>query len=227
VLTKTPKSGNTIVEAGQKAPKYFSEAGYRCPTDPRDGLMQYGLQTKLTIFEYMNSAPRILKDFNTFMGNTLGARKYWTGWFPVQERLLDGANEASPLLVDVGGGKGHDLLDFHAKFPQKSPRLVLQDLSPVTNELGDLDPAIERMTYDFFTKQPVKGKAVPFVKSHLFSALARLLKCCRCTGVLLPSYTPRLARFLLLEDLGEGQRSHGAGVLEAYHSRIDSSRAER
>lgn len=50
--------------------------------------MQYAFQTKLTTFEYMSSVPPILKDFNTFMGNTMGARKYWIDWFPVQERLL-------------------------------------------------------------------------------------------------------------------------------------------
>lgn len=147
------------MEAGQKATKYFSEAGWHCPTDPRDGLVQYAFQTKLTIFEYMSSNPRILKDFNTFMGNTMGARKYWTNWFPVQERLLDGAKEESPLLVDVGGGKGHDVIDFQAKYPQGKRRLVLQDLAAVTDGLADLGRAVERMTYDFFTDQPVKGNA--------------------------------------------------------------------
>lgn len=121
--------------------------------------MQYAFQTKLTTFEYMSSVPRILKDFNTFMGNTMGARKYWIDWFPVQERLLDGAKEDSPLLVDVGGGKGHDVLDFQSKYPQEGRRLVLQDLAAVTDGLADLGPAVERMTYDFFTDQPVKGNA--------------------------------------------------------------------
>lgn len=176
VLTKPRKSGSTIVEAGQKAPKYFSEVGYSCPTEPRDGLMQYGLQTKLTVFEYMSSNPRILKDFNNFMGNTLGARKYWTDWFPIQERVLDSASEASPLLVDVGGGKGHDLLEFQAKYPQKAHRLVLQDLSPVTSDLGDLDQAIKRMTYDFFMEQPVKGKVVPCRGPSFIPSNGRLSK---------------------------------------------------
>lgn len=138
--------------------------------------MQYGLQTKLTIFEYMNSNPRILRDFNTFMGNTLGARKYWTDWFPVQRRVIDGATEASPLLVDVGGGKGHDLLGFQAKYPQKAHRLVLQDLSPVICDLGDFDQAIERMTYDFFMEQPVKGKVFSRHGSHFTTIHARATK---------------------------------------------------
>lgn len=138
--------------------------------------MQYGLQTKFTVFEYMNSNPRIMKDFNNFMGNTLGARKYWTDWFPVQERVLDGATETSPLLVDVGGGKGHDLLDFQAKYPQKAHRLVLQDLSPVTSDLGDLNPAIECMTSDFFLKQPMKGKANPSRRPNLNPRIGRTTK---------------------------------------------------
>lgn len=220
-LTRSWCSGNTIVEAGQKGPKYFSEAGYRCPTDPRDSLMQYAFQTKLTIFEYMNSMPRVLKDFNTFMGNTMGARKYWTDWFPVQERLLDGANESSPLLVDVGGGKGHDVLDFQARYPQKGRRLVLQDLLPVTSDL----PAIERMTYDFFTEQPVRGKVNAFNVPWTFQ-MAGILRCHRSSGVLLSSHTPRLARLVLLEDLGAGQEGHGARLLKANHSRAGPSRAE-
>lgn len=225
VLTKTWRSGNTIVEAGNKAPKYFSEAGYRCPTDPRDSLMQYAFQTKLTTFEYMSSIPRVLKDFNTFMGNTMGARKYWTDWFPVQERLLDGANEASPLLVDVGGGKGHDVLDFQAKYPQNGQRLVLQDLSSVTSDVADLGPAIERMTYDFFTEQPVKGNVNSFLMPQVLQ-IARILKSYRCASVLLSSYSSRLARLVLLEDLGAGQKGHDARLLKADHSRVDTSRAE-
>ncbi|RYO90039.1 hypothetical protein DL762_002884 [Monosporascus cannonballus] len=96
-----------------------------------------------------------------FMGNTMGARTYWVDWFPVQERLLDGATADSALLVDVGGGRGHDLLAFHEKYPRQG-RLVLQDLAPVIESTGDLDPAIERVSYDFFTEQPLKGPRAYF-----------------------------------------------------------------
>lgn len=154
-----------IVGAATKAPKWLRETGYRCPTDPHDGLMQYAFQTKLAVFQLFGSMPPVLEDFHTFMGNTMGARSYWVDWFPVQERLLDGAEEEegeeeneAALMVDVGAGKGHDLLVFHEKYPGRG-RLVLQDLAVVTDALGYcLDPAIERMEYDFFTEQPVKGK---------------------------------------------------------------------
>lgn len=146
-----------VVGAAQKAPKYLREYGYRCPTNPQDGLMQFAFQTKMTAFELFSSIPQILKDFNIFMGNTMGARNYWVDWYPVQEQILDGAEPGSSLLVDVGAGKGHDLLAFHEKYPNHGG-LVLQDLAAVTSNLHDLDPAIQLMAYDFFTDQPVKGR---------------------------------------------------------------------
>lgn len=155
-ILMSSNSGEMIVGAAQKAPNYFREGGYRCPTDPHDGLMQYAFQTKMTSFELFKSIPRVFKDFNTFMGNTMGAREYWVDWFPVQERLLDGVQDGPALIVDVGAGKGHDMLAFHAKYPGRG-RLVLQDLPSVTNSLDDPNPAIEVMPYDFFTEQPVKG----------------------------------------------------------------------
>mgnify|MGYP005987625831 CR=1 FL=1 len=174
-----------IVGAAQKAPKYLKEYGYKCPTDPRDGLMQFAFQTKMTTFELFSSIPQVLKDFNLFMGNTMGARNYWVDWYPVEQQLLDGANHQSALLVDVGAGKGHDLLAFHEKYPGKG-KLVLQDLESVTDSVqGTIDPAVEVMTYDFFTEQPVKGEL-----SH--GMVVDLLTRFRRESILLPPHFTRL-----------------------------------
>lgn len=162
-------SGDMILGAAQKAPKYFREYGYHCPTNPRDGFMQYAFQTKLTTFELFTSMPTVFKDFNTFMGNTMGARGYWVDWYPLQDRLLDGADPDSALLVDVGAGKGHDLQAFHEKFPKEGP-LFLQDLGSVIHSLTGLSSGIHRMTYDFFEEQPVKG-TIHFPKSLILSNL--------------------------------------------------------
>lgn len=93
------------------------------------------------------------------MGNTMGARNYWVDWYPVQARILDGESSDTPLIVDVGGGKGHDLLEFNAKYP--GHRMILQDLESVIETLDDLHPAIEPVVYDFFTEQPLKGLYSP------------------------------------------------------------------
>ncbi|KKZ65436.1 hypothetical protein EMCG_08735 [[Emmonsia] crescens] len=150
-----------IVPAMQSAPAYFLQRGHSCPIDPKDGLMQYSFNTKQTTFERIVSSPSLLKDFNTFMGNTMGARKYWVDWYPVQSQILDGATLDKALIVDVGAGKGHDLLAYKNQFPNTG-RLVLQDLPEVIEGLEDLDRAIDKVVYDFFTEQPITGARVYF-----------------------------------------------------------------
>lgn len=145
-----------IVGAAQKAPKFFETHGHRCPTDPYHGLMQYAFQTNMTTFELFSTMPQILKDFNLFMGNTMGARHYWVDWYPVGSQLLDNLKNDTPLLVDVGAGKGHDLIAFLDKYPGKG-NVVLQDLPHVIDGLEGLDSVVEVMSYDFFTEQPIRG----------------------------------------------------------------------
>ncbi|ROV95171.1 hypothetical protein VMCG_08553 [Cytospora schulzeri] len=195
--------GEMIVGAAHKAPKYFKEAGYRCPTDPHDGLMQYAFQTKLTTFDLFCTMPSVFRDFNTFMGNTMGARSYWVDWFPVSERLLEGATQDAALLVDVGAGKGHDLIAFHDKYPHQG-RLVLQEMASVVESLSHIDPAIERMSYDFFTEQPVKGARAYFFHHILhdwadnicLDILAQLKKAMK------PGYSKLLLHEMIIPEQG-------------------------
>ena len=113
------------------------------------------------MFEYLSTLPEVQTSFNTFMGNTMGSRNYWVDWYPVGENLLNGAKSDTALVVDIGGGKGHDLIAFQEKFPQKqSGSLILQDLRHVLDAAEDLNPAIDKMEYDFFTEQPVQGDQI-------------------------------------------------------------------
>lgn len=85
--------------------------------------------------------------------------------YPVRERLLfdERKDEHDIVLVDVGGGKGHDLSRFATLHMSdiKEPRLVLQDLPDVIEHLTSVDnplpPSIKAMAHDFFTPQPVRG----------------------------------------------------------------------
>ncbi|KAI0546328.1 sterigmatocystin 8-O-methyltransferase [Xylaria curta] len=152
-----------VMGAAIKAPKYLRETGYRCPTNPNDGFMQYAFQTKLSSFELFHSIPWVMKDFNSFMGSSMGARQIWLDWYPMQERLIDGSDPSNDpaLLVDIGGGWGHDIIAFHNKYPNKG-KLILQDLPDVIKDCRALPPGVEGMGYDFFTEQPVKGARAYF-----------------------------------------------------------------
>ncbi|KAI9681051.1 MAG: hypothetical protein M1822_007125 [Bathelium mastoideum] len=63
----------------------------------------------------------------------------------------------SVLIVDVGGGKGHDLQQFISHYPESKGSFILQDLPEVIAEVNGLHSRITPMVHDFFTPQPVKG----------------------------------------------------------------------
>ncbi|KAI1121727.1 putative O-methyltransferase [Nemania abortiva] len=200
--------GEFSISAATKAPRYFKEAGYQCPTDPRDGLIQYTFQTKLSTFQFLCSKPEIMRDFNIFMGHTMGARDYWVEWYPVREQLLDGSVQELPLLVDVGGGKGHDLLAFNKKYPTGG-RLVLQDLAAVIESIGDIDP-IEPMKYDFFTEQPVHGARAYFYHHilHDWSDVKCLEILEQVKKAMKPGYSKLLLHEMIIPDQG-ASKFHG------------------
>ncbi|KAI0896495.1 putative O-methyltransferase [Annulohypoxylon nitens] len=185
-----------VVAAAGKAPKWLRESGHRCPSDPHDGFIQYALQTKLSVFQLFGEMPSLAKDFNVFMGNTMGARSYWVDWFPVQQQLIDDASQDSALLVDVGGGRGHDLAAFHSRYPNKG-LLVLQDLAAVTDKIEGLDPSIKQMTYDFFTEQPVKDARTYFYHHILHDWSDQ--KCLEILGQLRKAMRPGYSKLLIHE----------------------------
>ncbi|KAF5681383.1 O-methyltransferase B [Fusarium denticulatum] len=73
----------------------------------------------------------------------------------------------SALLVDIGGSFGHDIGEFCRKFPDALGRLILQDLPVVIDQITSLDNKIERMKYDFYTEQPIKGARAYYMHSVL------------------------------------------------------------
>ena len=147
-------------------PEYFKSHGYKSPADPTDGPFQYAFKTNMNFWDYLSQHPEDAETFNTFMRASRTGKSSWVTWFPIQERVIDGSKkeeEASShdvLLVDVGGGHGHDLLDFCKKFPDTPGRLILQDLPHTISETKKLDLGnkIEIMEHDFFTPQPVIGR---------------------------------------------------------------------
>jgi len=142
-------------------PTYARKTGYKTPNSISDGPLQHAYQTDLNMFEWLQAEPPHGVQFNHHMGGYRQGRPSWmdAGFYPVQQGLLDGFEEgsAAALLVDIGGSIGHDIDEFRRKYPDVPGRLVLQDLPVVIGQIGELDARIERMEYDFYTEQPVKG----------------------------------------------------------------------
>ncbi len=81
------------------------------------------------------------------------------GFYPVEEHLGTGMKRGTEevLLVDVGGGLGHDLELLKEKHEHLPGRLILQDKEEVLSQTPPKNNVFEKMTHDFFTRQPVQG----------------------------------------------------------------------
>ena len=109
--------------------------------------------------------------FNNFMIGQQGNRGDWFDRLDVEDLIFKGAKKDgnATFLVDIGGGGGHDINAFAKRFETVPGKLVLQDLPEVVSEAKGLDPRIEKMGYNFFTEQPVRGKCSSILDSYHYA----------------------------------------------------------
>lgn len=150
-----------MIPAFQGLPSFLAKTGYQVPSNIEHGPVQHGLRTDKSFFQILQEDPRLGSAFNNFMMGYAKARPRWVGYYPIGERLGLGSGAIdveTPLLVDVGGGLGHDISAFHEKFPDLKGQLVLQDtpevISNTANSSPSLPDAVQAVPHDFFTPQP-------------------------------------------------------------------------
>ena len=153
-------------------PEHLSKSQYKNPDNPVDGPFQLGNNTKNHFFEWVSQRPERLTQFQNHMAGYRTGRPSWMdpSFYPIDENLVKGAKTEvdAVFLVDIGGGKGHDLQELHRKHPKLPGKLVLQDLKDVIEEAkaSGLDEKIVPMEHDFFKRQPVIGRLFSKMKTH-------------------------------------------------------------
>lgn len=68
------------------------------------------------------------------------------------------------MLVDVGGGYGHEIQEIRKRYPDLPGRMIVQDLSDTINQITAA-PGTEAMAYDFFTPQVIQDEKKPWRES--------------------------------------------------------------
>lgn len=136
-------------------PKFLEKINYVNPQEaPLNPVKEY--TGGLTMWEYLRANEGWTKVFSRLMSATASIRGDVIEL--LQSQQLNCEDQDSVLLVDVGGSEGRDLISFRQHFKEARGRLVLQDLPQVIESAPSLDEwTIEKMSYDFFTPQPVVG----------------------------------------------------------------------
>ena len=145
-------------------PAFFAKTRYQNPVNPADGPLQYGHGTTKVFFEWLVERPKILESFNNHMAGYRQGQHSWMDedFFPIKGALENfDLGDSSPLLVDVGGGIGHDVEEFRKRYPGVPGRLIVQDLPETIQQASKAGQSIELMAHDFFTPQPIEGEWKP------------------------------------------------------------------
>ncbi|KAJ5523606.1 hypothetical protein N7513_013150 [Penicillium frequentans] len=161
------KHFHTNMQVTAKLFDYFESNGYENPEDAYDAPFQLAYNTKSHYFEWLSQNPTKQKDFNSVMTQS---QKYrgadWFEIYPVQEKLQVSADQV--LLVDIGGGVGHDIMAFKKRFPDLPGKLVLQDLHQVIETIKEpLPEGITAISHNMFEAQPISGARAYYMRTVL------------------------------------------------------------
>ncbi|KAI0852445.1 putative O-methyltransferase [Daldinia vernicosa] len=127
------------------------------------GLPEYLKSIKASILRMARSKPALLREIQQLH---VGVPRRET----FVERLVQGFDADTGgndvLLVDVGGGLGHDLLELKEKHPSLPGKLILQDRPEVISAVSS-EGVFEATAHDFFAPQPVKEARAYYLHSVL------------------------------------------------------------
>ena len=143
-----------------KLPEYLAASGYREPDPPAKGPYPF-ISGGKSFWDRAIEEPILQERFDNFM-NAQRVGPNWIDLISIDEVFRPGLREGpdAVLLVDIGGGVGHDLKYFKQKHGHLPGRLVVADL-PATIDYARQKPhdGVELQPYDMFTPQPIKGKS--------------------------------------------------------------------
>ncbi|KAI4116384.1 MAG: hypothetical protein LQ345_003198, partial [Seirophora villosa] len=161
-------------------PRFLAQTDYQNPTDSTRTVAQLTRSTSLHYFDWMKQKPEHFEALNKAMAANRMA-KTGIDAFPFEDRLPDlfkkdqNFDSSSPLLVDIGGGRGQMSRAFSIRCPHVPGRIIFQDLpqaltnvpSPASSSEGSSSSSIEPMAHDLFQRQPITGARIYYLRHVL------------------------------------------------------------
>jgi demethylsterigmatocystin 6-O-methyltransferase len=125
--------------------------------------------TKLAVWEWLAENPREQGAFNDFMFVQATGLAGFTEKFPLEEYLQVADQTDRIQFVDVGGGSGHISRAVLEKFPSLRGKIAVEDREDAgTVTRADFaKEGLQRIAYDFFTEQPLKGAKAYYMRNIL------------------------------------------------------------
>lgn len=196
-------AGHDFAVSVSRMPEYFAKNGYQTPPSPESGI--YNFTRGAPFLQYLSQRPEWASNFNTFMASVRAGKTSWIDVFPVERLRVSASDEI--LLVDIGGGKGHDLAEFATKKKSLAlhGKLLLQDLPRVINEVPEhwMD-LFDAEAHDFFTPQPHHHARTYYMRNilHGFNIDECTLLLKHIRDAMKTGYSTLLINEIVLPDFG-------------------------
>ncbi|OHW98651.1 o-methyltransferase [Colletotrichum incanum] len=184
-------------------PEHLADRGYKNPTDPNDTVLKK-FTNHGNLWSYLKENSKAGEMFNILQKVSTTKEPAWMDIYP-HHKLVDESDSSLPLLVDVGGGIGQDLLRFYSVYPEAASRLYLEDLQEVIADAHTksiIPNTVNKLEYSFFTPQPVKSARAYFMHHIIHDwpdALARKILQMQ-KSAMKPGYSRLLIHDHVLDD---------------------------
>ncbi|KAH6676315.1 putative sterigmatocystin 8-O-methyltransferase precursor [Halenospora varia] len=127
------------------------------PTDPRTAF-EIGQNSAVDFYTWLETHPIQSGAFHRFMEAQFATLPTWLSVVDFENEFGKATEDETPVLVDVGGGKGQQILGLQTKSPSLKGRYILQEtpavLAKAPEEINK-STAITKIAYDYLTPQPI------------------------------------------------------------------------
>lgn len=154
-LTIRVHSFETVGPQYQDLPSVLAERKYENLSDNTQTVFNKTFKTNLPVFLWFPQHLEEFNHFNKYMGAQRAGMPTWLDVYPLKDETSTW-DPQKPVLVDVGGGFGHQCAALQARYPDLKGRIILQDLPQALAHAMPL-PNVKVMEHDFFQPQPAKG----------------------------------------------------------------------
>ncbi|KXT14074.1 hypothetical protein AC579_10541 [Pseudocercospora musae] len=191
-------AGDAYAFSAAHMPDFLAANGYKYPADIES--TPYAEGHGLSLFKDLAERPALGRAFNKYTATVALGRRSWHDVFPMKEVDVD---DDEVMLVDVGGGRGHELAALARK--QLPGELVLQDLPEVVSQVPrEWKSRFTSQAHDYFTPQPRKD-----VRAYYMRRVLHEYNDEKCTQILSytrdamkPGYSSLLINELVIPDTG-------------------------
>ncbi|OOO07826.1 O-methyltransferase family 2 [Aspergillus oryzae] len=108
------------------------------------------------IYDMQQAHPEMARAFQNYLQLEHSYLPSWLNVVDFQSEFAENTCTDTVLFVDVGGGNGQQCVNLLTEYPNMKGRVILQDTPSVVQDALPHN-RVERMGYDYFTEQPVKG----------------------------------------------------------------------